>query len=245
MLPLPDFIKRAQSWLAGSGWAYVGNETKEEMVILETAYARTVEWFAAMLQGMEPRWLTFVGPSGLGKTLLAKRVAAYVWEHGRALYERTVLQVIEPNPMRRRLEQSYSYNQEGHPFKTWDLLVPHNNDNRERLERARKNWFSVIDEIKPQTGDERQVEVGGKLVTAVIPKRFEVGAMDDLANHRLRKWTILTANLNRSQIAASWDVRIASRLTRDGNVLVDLSGVRDFGLRLEALGKSPSSKLTK
>lgn len=52
----------------------------------------------------------------------------------------------------------------------------------------------------------------------------------DLLEARLGKWTILTSNLSPGDIAETLDVRIASRLYRGQNVIVDMSRADDFSL---------------
>lgn len=236
--PSQASISTARTWLAGCGWAMVGNETEKEAETLTHCFETFVTWMARFLDGQEPTWLTVVGPSGVGKTMLVRRVCEYISKFGRSVYEKTVLS--KTPPMNRQVWQLYSSQQSGHPFKQWELLCPVSDENRARIERARTDWFAAIDELKPQTGDRKIVEVSGQSVEATIPKPFEIRAVDDLVNQRTRKWTLITSNLTRSQIAACWDVRIASRLTRDGSILLDLTGVRDFGLRIEDLTKASS-----
>jgi hypothetical protein len=50
----------------------------------------------------------------------------------------------------------------------------------------------------------------------------------------LRKWTVITTNFTRRQLAEQFDPRVASRLMRGGNVICDCEGLRDWGLRVEA-----------
>ena len=52
----------------------------------------------------------------------------------------------------------------------------------------------------------------------------------DLLEARLGKWTIITSNLSPGDIAETLDVRIASRLYRGQNVIVDMSRADDFSL---------------
>lgn len=52
----------------------------------------------------------------------------------------------------------------------------------------------------------------------------------DLLEARLGKWTILTSNLSPGDIAETLDVRIASRLYRGKNVIIDMTHASDYCL---------------
>lgn len=52
----------------------------------------------------------------------------------------------------------------------------------------------------------------------------------DLLEARLGKWTILTSNLSPGDIAETLDVRIASRLYRGRNVIIDMTHASDYCL---------------
>lgn len=64
---------------------------------------------------------------------------------------------------------------------------------------------------------------------------FISSLIDRLLNARLRKWTLITCNLPLTQIAERMDGRIASRMIRDGSIVVDCDTI-DFALR--ATGRS-------
>lgn len=59
---------------------------------------------------------------------------------------------------------------------------------------------------------------------------FITSVIDRLFNARLRKWTLVTCNLPLEQIAERLDTRIASRMLRDGNLVLDCDTM-DFALR--------------
>jgi hypothetical protein len=61
---------------------------------------------------------------------------------------------------------------------------------------------------------------------------FAVQKMGELLDRRLRKWTVITTNFTRRQIAEQFDPRIASRLMRGGNVICDCEELDDWGLRM-------------
>ena len=73
------------------------------------------------------------------------------------------------------------------------------------------DWFVALDDI----GAERTSD-------------FSVSKLDQIIDARLGKWTVITCNFTREQIAEHMDVRIASRLGRGKNVIVDNINVLDY-----------------
>lgn len=59
---------------------------------------------------------------------------------------------------------------------------------------------------------------------------FERECLWRLLSARVGKWTIITSNLTLKEIADSIDARIASRMTRDGNIAIEIN-TTDYGLR--------------
>jgi hypothetical protein len=220
MQTAPEITAKAERYIADSGWALSGNENPTEKAQLMAARSAAVAWLAGWRAGNEPYWLVLHGESGTGKTLLARTLARCVAKNGERVYR------IQHATGKDYL-QSYGYAQSGPVFAMWADLVPHGRDNQERYGNAKTDWVKVVDDLMPKTG--QQVVIDG--TEGLEPKRFEVTAALDLMDARARKWTVLTTNLTREQFALFWDVRIASRLTRDGNVCVDLTGVRDYELR--------------
>lgn len=223
-LPKPTSIEKASVYL-GSDWGLTGKETPEEKTALTGAFKESVRWLASWIDGLEPYWLVMVGVSGTGKSMLTKALAKYCDKHGSAVFDRTVRASM--SAFSQDHDMIYSYRQEGSMFVEWRNLVPHGDENRGRIDRAARDWVKFIDDLKAQTGE--PVTIEGE--QGVQPKRFESSAAGDLLDARLRKWTVVNSNLTRKQLAMFWDVRIASRLTRDGNTIVDLSQVRDFFFR--------------
>ena len=66
------------------------------------------------------------------------------------------------------------------------------------------DWFVALDDI----GAERASD-------------FSVSKLDQIIDARLGTWTVITCNFTREEIAEQMDVRIASRLGRANNVIVD------------------------
>lgn len=76
------------------------------------------------------------------------------------------------------------------------------------------DWFVALDDI----GAERASD-------------FSVSKLDQIIDARLGKWTVITCNFTREEIAEQMDVRIASRLGRVNNVIVDNISVLDYSIR--------------
>jgi DNA replication protein DnaC len=76
------------------------------------------------------------------------------------------------------------------------------------------DWFVALDDI----GAERASD-------------FSVSKLDQIIDARLGKWTVITCNFTREQIAEHMDVRIASRLGRGKNAIVDNINVADYSTR--------------
>lgn len=59
------------------------------------------------------------------------------------------------------------------------------------------------------------------------------GKLFDLLDARLGKWTVITSNLSAAEIAERIDARVASRLRRGENVLVEVKEADDFCWRMK------------
>ena len=55
--------------------------------------------------------------------------------------------------------------------------------------------------------------------------------LDQIIDAQLGKWTVITCNFTREEIAEQMDARIASRLGRANNVIVDNISVLDYSIR--------------
>ena len=82
------------------------------------------------------------------------------------------------------------------------------------MDAACNDWFVALDDI----GAERASD-------------FSVSKLDQVVDARLGKWTVFTCNFSRKEVAEHMDVRIASRLGRGKNVIVDGIYVRDYSTR--------------
>src|SRR5580692_9227214 len=100
-------------------------------------------------------------------------------------------------------------------FIGWRKVVDHLRDGDYEIMRVVCNdWFVALDDI----GAERASE-------------FSVSKLDQIIDARLGKWTVITCNFTRKQIADEMDVRIASRLGRGNNVIIDNINVLDYSTR--------------
>jgi len=100
-------------------------------------------------------------------------------------------------------------------FIGWRKIVDHLRDSDYGIIDVLCNdWFVALDDI----GAERASD-------------FSVSKLDRIIDARLGKWTVITCNFTREQIAEHMDVRIASRLGRGENVIVDDINVPDYSTR--------------
>ena len=76
------------------------------------------------------------------------------------------------------------------------------------------DWFVALDDI----GTEKTSD-------------FSLAKLDQIIDALLGKWTVITCNFTRAEIAEHIDVRIASRLGRGKNVIVDDINASDYSVR--------------
>lgn len=154
-----------------------------------------------MKSRMPARWLTLTGWPGVGKTHLAK--CLWRWFDDRGCF------YTEPKTGA-RLARSGS-------FAKWRSVAADIRGGDWRLmDDLAGRYFLVLDDI----GAEHQ---GGSGVVH--------SALERLLDDRVGKWTVITSNLMEVEIAEQLGARVASRLHREGNLVVDASGVRDFNQR--------------
>ena len=166
--------------------------------------AAAVALFAGSLNYIaRPRWLTLSACSGAGKTMLA-----------RALWR----QFMEQNRFElkfNRAEQR-TYGNTG-MFCDWRKFCDQIRSGAyELIEDLSDEWFVIIDDL----GAERDTT------------GFIASATDRIFNSRRGKWTFITSNLTVHEIADRVDPRVASRMLRDGNQVIEVATM-DFNLRDE------------
>lgn len=149
-----------------------------------------------------PYWLTISGESGIGKTHLAKAVRQQFLDQNR--FER--FPDYESNRVVGNTEWYCDWRKFADDIRSGSY---------ERLvEDAIDEWFLIIDDF----GAERD------------PSGFIAAASDRILNDRKNKWTLITTNLSLKNIGERMDVRIASRLMRDRNQVVEIEA-EDYALR--------------
>lgn len=197
-----------------------GKETQAEQRILNEMLNAAIQFTSDILTGQPPRWLFYCGRSGTGKTHLAYRISAFIQKWGEWAYKKHGEPVKGPmddaEPIR-----SYSYAQQSLVSVKWAQLVDAARDgNYVPYQRAAADWFKVIDDVGAEgIGNDKK------------PTAFVVNQLGKLADARMNKWTVFTSNNGLAEFAEVFDARIASRMMRDGNVVVETGSLRDFNLR--------------
>jgi DNA replication protein DnaC len=147
---------------------------------LELMKTETARFITAWKRGDAPRWLSLVGTSGSGKTMLARKIRDIC----------------------------------GGEFITWTRITNY-------LREGEYRWFQDLIREELLIVD----DIGAEHQTG-----FVAAKLYELLSERIGKWTVLTANLSLENIGNKLDPRIASRMIRDGSVVVDVD-VLDFNLR--------------
>lgn len=159
------------------------------------------ETFSQHVNNRKPYWLTFCGPSGTGKTRLARMLYKHFMGASR----------FNPNF---DVEKQRVIGNTGQ-FCNWRQLAGDlKSGNYGLVEDLCYDSFVVLDDIG----------------SAHDPSGFIASALDRIVDGRSRKWTVITCNFSIGEIANRMDERIASRLIRDGNVVVECD-TTDFNLR--------------
>jgi hypothetical protein len=210
------------------GFRVIGNETPDELRQLEEMHTEA-QWFIAdVLRGASPRWLTLYGRSGTGKTLLARAIDRFFSAKSRleSAYNR------QRKDDRSDYLKSFSYVQEGPTFVKWERIITAAREGEYwPITQCGRDWFKIIDDIGSEGFQERKDGTAR-------PTAFVTAKLGALVDRRIGKWTVITTNFTRKEFAELFDVRIASRLTRDGNRMAECM-VRDWALRVEQAQREP------
>lgn len=149
-------------------------------------------------------WLSLLGPSGIGKTMLAKRIVRFFDRYLDGF-----------------LDEKYSapgkqifYRRGG--FKPWIKVVDEMiGGDFTGLRNLSDDWLVVLDDVA--VGYSRHLDLAAN-------KLYEV------LNNREGRFTVLTANMSLQGFNEKFDARIASRMIRHGNIVIDVTA-KDFNLR--------------
>lgn len=188
--------------------SFPGFKTLDDPVLQQMRDA--AERFALeMLGHLPPRWISFLGSSGAGKTMLAKWINRVFkqnldWKIDWPATERTK---NESNPHGRIIRDRGD-------FVSWAKIARLMREGEYRiLDDLCQLTFLVIDDIGAEYGTD-----------------FINAKLYELLSRREHKWTVITGNLSLSDIEQRIDSRIASRMIRSGSVVIDVD-VQDFNLR--------------
>lgn len=152
----------------------------------------TAHFIHAMKAKEKPRWLSFTGTSGAGKTYLAR--AIWRW------YSKA------PG-----MNQTKTVNHEvvyGGQFAFWPDVA------QALKAQEATTWMRDL-------ADETLVVIDD-IGAARDSTGFVTNELSNLLSRRCSKWTVITANFPLKEIAQKMDVRIASRMIRDNSVVVDV-----------------------
>ena len=151
----------------------------------------------------EPIWLSLIGNTGVGKTHLAQEI--------KRTWRRLEIRKRCPNSA-----SGWRVTRGKRQFFAWPYIT----------NKIRQGDFGIIDyvcdEIDFLVIDDLGVGYQSELTTAKL---------GEIADRRLRKPTIITANLSLEEISDKLDPRIASRMIRGGSLVVDFQQTQDWSLR--------------
>lgn len=158
--------------------------------------------FASDVNNRTPYWISFLGVSGAGKTHLAKMLYRHFMRCSRFN--------LDYDPEKNKIVGNTGQ------FCSWRKLISDlRQGDYELIYDLVEDWFVVLDDIG----------------SSYDPNGFAASSLDQVLNGRLRKWTVITCNYSLQDISDRMDVRIASRMIRDGSVIVECSDVPDFNTR--------------
>ncbi len=175
---------------------------------LELMKDEAVSFIDDLFGNRTPRWLSLIGTSGAGKTMLSKITWHLFRDHRHTVIDWSRTRQTEgANPRIIRWRGG---------FINWGKAVNRMLEgDYEFLEDLRTYDFFVLDDIVSEYQKMRELSAS---------------KLYDVLESRLGKWTILTANVTLEQIGMILDPRIASRMMRGNSVVVDVD-VPDFNLR--------------
>jgi hypothetical protein len=180
------------SFVAGWRWRY-DCYTPVHHKMLEAA----LRFCSDALKGRPPRWLTFLGPSGTGKTFLLEQCLQCL--HDAAMAREWRVWVVEGR------------DQPGWGTPThWRVIPARDLDSHWSPRHFASLDLCYVEDL----GAGASMEKGsGKVLRDRVMELMQL---------RSRGWTMACANLLLEDIEAHFDGRLASRLGRDGSVFIEL-----------------------
>lgn len=82
-------------------------------------------------------------------------------------------------------------------------------------------------------------DVGAENISGEYSRGFSATALCEIVEKRLGKWTLITSNLTTTEIADTYDARVASRIIRNGGRTVDMTAAADYSLLNPNLNPNP------
>lgn len=155
-----------------------------------------------MAAGAAPYWLTFTGPTGTGKTFIARQTYLEARKYNLAATANWPQQLGVYDERKRRPDcrwiDAAAFARLYLDDKQYDLP-----------EYLAHEWLVGFDDLGSETGNPKAAE---SLAAAYYR----------MANQRLGKWTIWTTNFTLDEVKDRIDVRVSSRLIRDNNRLATI-----------------------
>lgn len=147
------------------------------------------------------RWITFLGPSGVGKTMLLRGIVRFF------ILNIDFLPDERSGPNERWIRRGGA--------KHWPTAISEmQGGDFSGLMLLKRDWFAALDDI----GAERS------------GSDFSVSKLYEVLNSREGLFTAITANLPLESISEKMDTRIGSRLLRNNSMLINVNTI-DFNQR--------------
>lgn len=163
----------------------------------------------------QPRhWLSLLGNSGVGKTMLARAILRWAHKHQENKKDPTYDLTVE-----------VKYRECG--MLKWSQCCNYMiNGDYGWLPQAKRDWLLVIDDIGVEYD---------KVRALANSKLYEI------LEARRGRWTVITANMSLEQVGTKVDPRVASRLLRDESVVIEVEAL-DYAVRQHRAKKAKRLK---
>lgn len=169
---------------------------------LERMEKAAAEWVEALAKREHPRWCSLLGPSGIGKTHLAKWAKKTIAKTGLNIGHDKRLNISKWLSMR---------------FIYWPDLIA----------EIRESNYQKSNEIKAAIEPDIVFidDIGAEYLTEPV-----VAMASRIFNNRLGKWTFITSNLSLKDFAEKMNAQISDRMIREGN-RVTMANTQSYSLR--------------